>query len=95
MEATTKTPQETTKIIILTDKEIESLGFKLLPKVTCGDEFTYRIAEIKTNSSLIEIVNEYQGGKIINQFCNYEITDETSKPVDVQLIEKLKQIILQ
>ena len=81
---------------ILKDKELLNLGFILNPKVSCecDDGFAYRIAEIKTKTSFIEVVNEYMNGKITSQFTNYEIIEDSSKNVDVELIKKLKTIIL-
>ncbi len=78
---------------VLTDKE---LGFILLPKQSeeCDDGFAYRVAEIKTATSFIEVINEYRDNKITSQFSNYELIDESSKPVNVELIKRLKQIIL-
>lgn len=79
----------------LTDKQLTELGFKLLPKVTdeCDDGFAYRVAEIKTSTSLIEIINEYRDDKLTKQLCNYEIIEDGSTVIDVELIKKLKTII--
>ena len=81
---------------ILSDKQLEELGFTLLPKVTdeCDAGFAYRIAEIKTSTSFIEVVNEYRNGKVVKQYTNYELIGETSEFVDVTLIKALKAIIL-
>lgn len=80
----------------LTDHQLKELGFTLLPKVTdeCDDGFSYRIAEIKTKTSFIEVVNEYRNDKLTEQFCNYEIIEDGNRIVDVELIKKLKQVIL-
>ncbi len=79
----------------LSDKEIESLGFTLKPMVTdeCSDGFSYRVAEIKTTTSFIEIINEYRDGDVTEQFCNYEIIEEGNRNVDVELIKKLKKVM--
>lgn len=79
-----------------TDQQLVQLGFTLLPKTTdeCDEGFAYRVAEIKTPISFIEVVNEYRNGKLTKQYCNYEIIEDGSPVVDVALIEKLKQIIL-
>lgn len=80
----------------LTNKQLTKLGFTLLPMVTteCNDGFAYRVAEIKTKTSFIEVVNEYRNNKLTAQFTNYEIIEDGEKNVDVALIKKLKQIIL-
>lgn len=80
-------------MIILTDKELQNLDFKLLPKVIESDGFSYRVAEIKTKTSLIEVVNEYRNNKLTAQFTNYEIIEDGIKNVDVKLIKKLKNVI--
>ena len=80
----------------LTDKQLIELGFILLPKVSdeCDDGFAYRVAEIKTKTSFIEIINEYRDNKITSQFSNYEIIEDGIKPINIELIKKLKTVIL-
>ena len=82
---------------IITDKQLMQLGFTLLPLKIDNDMhhgFSYRIAEIKTPTSFIEVVNEYSFGTLTEQFCNYEIIEDGSRYINVELINKLKQIIL-
>jgi len=90
-------PQKWDTMTTLTDKQLTELGFKLNPIVNDDDMeagFSYRIAEIKTPTSFIEVVNEYRNGTLTEQFCNYEIIEDGSRKVDVELIKKLKQVIL-